>query len=347
MYAKVKTEMKQEVEQAINFCIDALNGKNSDSQQVEEKDKFVLETIQKIAKLPYQGRNLGIGGFEYRDSFEDMVKHFECYNLSYSLAWKNAILVLYDFANYTEIQMLESAMRIVNDNIIFNHILEHIITNLVVMNDIESAEKFIPNFKKTVIFKEEDNFDIGYLVILKHFALKGDDKNFFKYFKQSKPAANKTKVHEAKEFLVSNFTTKNGIEEAIALCNHKNLGVKYYFSALMPFAEQGKYQELKQIFEKYSELKQIESETELKILTHAYLEARKLNYKIDDDFEQLFDRAIKVDRKLRWGDFKLQDSILFDLGLASLGNKERVLRCRKAIKNNSMKQEFNDMTKNG
>ena len=340
--------MKQELEQAINFCIDALNGENSDSQYVDGKDKFVLEIMQKIAKLPYQGRNLGIGDFgygDYRDSFESMVKRFEKKNLSYALAWKDAILVLYDFANYTEIQMLESAKKIVNADIIFNHILKHIITNCVVKNDIESAEKFIPNFKKTVIFKEEDNLDMGYLIILKHFALKGDDKNFFKYFKQSKPAVNKTEIQEAKEILVSSFAEKNGIEETIALCEHKNLGVKYYFSALTSFAGQGKYQELKKVFEKYPELKQPESETELKILTEAYLEAKRLNSQIDDDFEQLFDRAIKVDRKLRWGDFKLQDSILFDLGLASFGNKERVLRCRKAIKNNSMKQEFNDMTK--
>jgi len=108
----------------------------------------------------------------------------------------------------------------------------------------------------------------------------------------------------------------------------------------MSFAEQGKYQELKQIFEKYPELKQPESETELKVLTAACLEAKKLNLTIDDDFEELFDRAKKVDRKLTWGDFKLQDSIFLDLGLANDGNTERVKRCRKAIKNNGLKKEL-------
>jgi len=340
--------MKQELEQAINICIHALNGKKSDRLQIVRKDKFVLETIRKIAKLPYQGRNLGIGGFGYRNnrsSFEDMVKHLEEEKISCSLDWLDAILILYEFANYTEYQMLESAKMIVNDNIIFNHIIEHIVTNLVVMNDIKSAENFIPNFKKTVIVKEEDNFDIGYLVILQYFAMQGDDKNFFKYYKLSKPAIHKTEVHEAKELLVGNFAIKNGIEATITLCQHKNLGIKYHFAALTPFAEQGKYQELKEIFAKYPELKQSECEIELKILSQAYLEAQKINAEIDDDFELLFNRAINVDRKLRWGDFKLQDSILFDLGLASVGNKERVLRCRKAIKNNSIKQELNDMTK--
>jgi len=113
--------MKQELEQVINICIHVLNGNNSDSQQIDRKDKFVLETIQKIAKLPYQGRNLGIGGFgyrNYRSSFEDMVKRFEDEEIFCSLDWLDAILVLYDFANYTEFQMLESAKKIVNDNIL-------------------------------------------------------------------------------------------------------------------------------------------------------------------------------------------------------------------------------------
>jgi len=118
------------------------------------------------------------------------------------------------------------------------------------------------------------------------------------------------------------------------------LGAKLYFSALTAFAEQGNYQELKQIFEKHPELKQPEAETELKILATAYLEAKKINLLIDDDFEELFERAVKMDRKLKWGDVKLQDSILLDLGLANQNNKERFLKCRKAIKNNWLKKEL-------
>ena len=335
--------MKHEIKQAINFCIDALNNRTVGSQEVEGNDKYVLETLHEISRLPYQGRNLGIGNYGYgncRSDFESMLKRCGEERITYSLDWLDALLTLFDFANYDETQMLESAKKIVNDNIMFNHVLKHIVTNCVVLENIELAEKLIPNFKKTVIFKEEDNLDMGYLIILKHFAMKGDDKNFFKYFKQSKPATNKSEVTEAKELLVNYFTQKNGIEECIALCKHKNLGVKYYFNALLSFASQGRYQELKQIFEQYPELKQPGLETELHILTNACLEAKKLNLTIDYDFEELFDRAKKMDRKLTWGDVKLQDSILFDLGLANEGNIERVKRCKKAIKNNWLKKEL-------
>jgi len=335
--------MKQELEQAINYCIEALNNYVVGSQMVEGNSEYVLATLSKIKQLPYQGRNLGIEDFgytDYRSTFEDMLKRFKTESITSSLDWEDALLILFDFANYDEHTMLAFAQKIVNDNITFNHILKHIITNYVVLGDIRMAEAFIPNFKPTVIFKEEDNLDEGYLIILKHYAMQGDDKNFFKYFKQSKPAINKSEVNNAKDFLVKNYCLKNGVEQSIALCTHKNLGVKFHFSVLMAFAEQGKYQELKQIFEKYPYLKQSEQETELKILAEAYLKAKKFNITIDDDFEDLFERALKVDRKLKWGDAKLQDSILFDLGLASEGDKERITRCRKAIKNNWLKKEL-------
>ncbi|MCS4229243.1 hypothetical protein [Sphingobacterium sp. BIGb0165] len=64
--------MKQELEESINFCIEALNNKNKGNQEVNRNDKFVLETLNKTLELSYQGRNLGIGdyGFEnYRNTF--------------------------------------------------------------------------------------------------------------------------------------------------------------------------------------------------------------------------------------------------------------------------------------
>ncbi|SHE54977.1 hypothetical protein [Pedobacter caeni] len=337
--------MKHEIERAIDLCIEALNNRNGEASQTVEGDGVkVLETIHKIAQTPYQGRGLGIGDFgyqSYRSSWEDIYKRFEGKkNISYSLDWKTAVLWLYDSANYSEAKILTSAQKIVNDDIIFNHIMKHIMTNLVLKNEIAEAERLIPDFKKTKIFKESDNHDQGYLIILKHYALKGDPVGFFKYFKQSKPAVNKSELNELKDLLVQFFAASNGIEESIALCQHKNLGNKYYFSALVAFSGQGKYQELKVFFDKYPELKQPEIETELAILAAAYLEAKKNGFDIDDDFEVLFERAKGVNRKLRWGDLKLQDAIFLDLGLASSNDLERQKRCRKAIKDNRLKKEL-------
>lgn len=325
---------------AIEYCIDALN----DTNICDQKEQFILNTIEKLKALPYKGRNLGIKTFFIygeRSNFSEYINRINKGDLpNHSLGILNIILTLYDFANYTEYNILTSAQKIRTNDFIFNHIMKHIITNFAVMDDIKSAEKFIPNFRKTIIFKEEDNLDQGYLIILHYYALKGDVENFFKYFKQSKPNINRLKILDYKSVLARNYTLNNGIEKSIQLCNHKNLGTKFYIFALRAFAEQGKYNELKKIFEKHPQLKQPEQETELTILLEAYSEAKKLGYKINDDFQLLFDRISHVNRKIKCGDVKLQDSLFFDLGLSSKDNLDRFKMCRKAIKNNILKKNY-------
>ncbi len=93
-------------------------------------------------------------------------------------------------------------------------------------------------------------------------------------------------------------------------------------------------------FNHYPELKQPEQETELCMLISAFEKAKTNNLSADDDFEILFERVKKADRKLRWGNFTLQDELFLNLGLAGAGDPERIKRCRKAIKNNSLKNEL-------
>jgi len=332
--------MKAEIDNAINICIDAINKHDSNHK---EQDVHVLKLLNDIANVPYNGRALGIGAFSYkgyRSSWQSISKRFEGQeHIGHSLDWESAVLLLYDFADYNEDEILSSANNMTN-NIIYNHIVEHVITNLVLKKDIAKAVSCIPNFRKTKIFKEEDNLDKGYLVILTHYALDGDSEAFFKYFKLCKPSKNRYEINEAKQLLVAAFANVNGVEAAINLCKHKSLGTKYHSDALTIYAEQGQYQELKKVFDNYPELKQPEIETELSILTLAYEKAKINNGEIDDDFEILFERATKVDRKLRWGDCKLQDAMFLNLGLANINDAGRVKRCRKAIKNNSLKNEL-------
>ncbi|RZJ27443.1 MAG: hypothetical protein EOO18_14020 [Chryseobacterium sp.] len=145
---------------------------------------------------------------------------------------------------------------------------------------------------------------------------------------------------DLKAYLVESFAEITPIKLALNLCSHKNLGKKYHSNALFAFAKTGQYTELKSIFEKYPELKGAENETELNILSIAYFEAKNHRYDIEDDFDILFDRALRLDRKIKSGAAVLQDAVLFNLGLAEYHNRERKERCRKAIKNNSIKKEF-------
>jgi hypothetical protein len=329
--------MESNIREAIHLSINALNSGNY------EDDVIVLNELKRMYEQPYEGRDLGIGTLRYRgfrNSWHSIKLQTEnLKTIDHKLTWESVLLVLFDFGNYNEPEMLELAFK-VNDAIIFNHLLKHIIANLIKQEKISEAEEYIPHFRTTHIFKEEDNQDEGYLLILNFYAGKGDADNFFKYFKKCDPRKNKHHVTENKGWLVETYAALHPIESAIELCKHKNLGEKYTYYALYAYARQGLYQELKAIFNQYPTLKQSELETELSILIIAYSKAKRESLINIDDFEELFIRATMVDRKLKWGDCKLQDSLFLDLGLASEGNKERITRCKKAIKNNSLKKEL-------
>jgi hypothetical protein len=328
--------MKETIEHSIKICIDAINNAGNGA------DAVVLQLIRTLAPLPYQGAGLGIGteGYRgYRPSSKGLLMRLvDRKAINNQLSWESALLFLYDAANMDEAAILSSAKSI-EDDIIYNHILEHIISNLAEKNDISRALQFIPNFRTTTIFQEENNRDRGYLILLRYYAAQGDPTLFFNYFKLAEPRKNKTELANLKSYLVESFAKKRSLMEAIELCKHKNLGEKYYSSALFGFAKTGKYAELKSVFEKHPELKQ--TETELGLLSTAYLEAKKNKYLIEDDFDSLFERALMLSRKIKSGAATLQDAVLFDLGLAEYENKERREKCRKAIKSNSIKKELN------
>ncbi|WP_405397752.1 hypothetical protein [Maribacter sp. Asnod2-G09] len=332
---------KTTIKKALKLCVNSLNSEENRIQNAKE----VTLTIRQLYKEPYQGKGLGIGDLSWRNfraKWEDYrIRWEDSEKIQTGLDWKTAFLLLGDAMNVSEVEIFNIAKNIEED-ILFNHVLKHIITNCVVQNEIEQALSYISHFRETHIFEHSDNQDLGYLIILKHYATKGDKYNFFKYFKLAKPAKNRTEVADCKDWLVTCFSENNSLNDAIKLCTHRNLGKKFYQSALKPFAEKGMYQELKKIFVNQPELKQPELNTEIKIYIESYLNAVKNSQKIDDDFEWLFSQCLKIDRKIRFGDVKLQDAMLLDLGIASEKQdyKERALKCRKAIKDNRMKREL-------
>lgn len=333
----MQTSMSVTLQDSINRCIQAINnfGKGLDAE--------VLGTIRSVAALQNKATGLKVGkeGYRgYRSAYEDLLKVFvERKTILHSLDWESALLLLYVAADFNEEEILSSASNI-TDDIIFNHVLEHVISNLAAKNDVANVLYFIPNFRTTTIFQQENNFDKGYLILLRHFAAQGDAVGFFEYFKLAEPGKNRGEIAEFKAYLVESFASRNGIADALKLCAHKNLGARYQANALLAVAKTGYYSELKSIFEAYPTLKQ--PETELSLLSTAYLQAKRNKFVLEDDFESLFERALQIDRKIRSGDAKMQDAVLFDLGLAEIDHKERRERCRKAIKNNSIKKELTD-----
>jgi hypothetical protein len=331
--------MNAEIGKSIEICINGIAGKAG-----EEGDLFVLKMLERLDEEPYQGRGLGIGDTGrngYRASWADMVTRFAGWKerVSGVLDWKDALLMLFDWANLDEDAMFGYAEKI-EDAIIYNHVLKHIIENLVRLSDIERALAFTLKFHPTHIFKDEDNLYMGYRIIAGHHARRGESAEFFKLLKRCAPSSERYEMGLLKAELIEGVCRKDGIEAAMAVCGRQSIGEKYYFDALRVHAENGEYAQLKEFFAEYPQLKQPESETELNILAAACMEARDKGMPVADDFEELFKRAIEVNPRLKWGDVRLRDSILLDLGMAYRDDRERKTRCRKAIKNNWLKKEL-------
>ena len=77
------------------------------------------------------------------------------------------------------------------------------------------------------------------------------------------PGKNKTEIEEIKTLSVQSVCRKEGMGDAIRLCNHKNIGERFYYSLLQVYAAEGKYIALKKISNSYPFLKQAGKEMEL------------------------------------------------------------------------------------
>ncbi len=342
--------MEEKILQALNTCIEAFGilkkaRESSEEVDLSKQDASVIATLHEAYKQPYQGRGLGLGEFYGNELKRIQIENKGKYNFSDSdevgnvaLDWLYVFIVLSDFADLSNDEIFQYANQI-SGNIIFNHIIKHIICNCLAEESVDEALSYIPKFRETTIFKMEDNQDKGYLLILQYYAHKADVDNFFKYFKLAKPASNRYEIGQRKEWLVHSYALTHSIEESIQLCKHKNLGEKFLIEIFND--TKGEYIKVKDILNAYSEFKNMENAQKVRILVSSYVQASELGKEVPDEFEILFNECLKIDRKIRWGDFKLVDSLLLDLGLAYQSiNPSHALQCRKAIKNNFLKKEI-------
>lgn len=99
-------------------------------------------------------------------------------------------------------------------------------------------------------------------------------------------------------------------------------------------------------------LNEVDCYNETKYLASAYYFAHKEKKEADDDFEELFERTLQIDPTIKNGVFNLRDSLLLDLAQTQQHNKERYMRCKKAIKATRQKESYtikntNKHTQNG
>jgi len=144
--------------------------------------------------------------------------------------------------------------------------------------------------------------------------------------------------------LIENYAANNGLEAAVELCKNKVFGSKYLFSALLPIAKQIGYIETKKIFSTNESFRQPEFRTYERILMETY-GADNFIHEREDIYKEIYELTDNIDKTIKWGDFKLRDFLLLDLASClqrddSQKYEKRIMQCRKAIKNSSLKREL-------
>ncbi|GHU08767.1 hypothetical protein FACS1894158_18190 [Betaproteobacteria bacterium] len=249
---------------SIECCIAALNGKVP-----EDGGQWVLETLRAMYEVPYKGRGLGIGSHRTgRISWGGRREWaFFVEDLKSPLSWLHVLLVLFDGANLNEKEMFNYAQQITKDNIIYNHVLEHILENLAAQDAVEEVKKHIPFFATSNVYADNGNDVIGqkseealgWRILLRYYAQKADTDNFFKIFKLCEPGKDRPDLERIKRVLVQSMMRAHGIEAVIKLLGHRNIGERYTQDALEVLADDGEYVKLKELFARYPQLTQSEA----------------------------------------------------------------------------------------
>jgi hypothetical protein len=310
------------LKQQIEGCIEALNlchqaGRNEEAPAIKARVIELYETIVPPDDQYQLAKN------EYGSSLvweEQLLKQFRAAGLSVEEQWEY-------------VQQVE-------DKIIFNHLVISIIEQLAAPGREEKCMFYIGRLETLHIFKEEDRRFQGYRVLLRYAAERADTASFFRFLPLSEPIKERHEIDRCKTTLVARVSKTQGWEAAVELCRHKKIGDKYVADALRPLAEHWTYEDMKRLFEERPDLDVEKRHTRLKLLVEAHCEEAKRDAaRASARFDELFRLADATDPEIRWGDLRLRDGLLMDIGLAAQDPTE-VERCRKAIKNNSVKKEL-------
>lgn len=256
-----------------------------------------------------------------------------------SLIWKNKLLELFQAADMT-VEEQWSYVQQVADSIMFNHLVLAIIEQLAAAERMNECLFYIEQLKAVRIIKEEDNRYKGYRVLLRYAAERADAAEFFRLLTLSEPAKQRHEIDSCKATLIEKTCSSRGVDAALELCGHRKIGEKYVKEALLYLADYATYDEMKRLFAERPELDVQKWYVRLNVLTATYCANVKRNEAGSGElFDELFAMADSVDPAIKWGDGRLRDGLLTQIGLATRKSAE-VERCRKAIKNNSMKKEL-------
>lgn len=316
----------------------------------------IAPEIERLAAAPDNGYGWGSGGgspLGYREARKVTLglwrgSHSNVHDADGALNYTRCLYLLFQAARLSPAGMA-LAVAAVQDPIVFNHLTLHIIEDALALAGqagaghaarATAAEPYIQSLRATHIFREEDNRYQGYRILLRDAADHGDADAAIKLLPQCNTRTDRHEIDTLKSRLVAAVSARDGLQAALDLCAHKRIGAAYREQALQPVVQAGHYPAVQAALAQHPDLASPDHGDGLTFLVPAFCQHEKSAAGQDPaQFDALFQRVDAMDPKLKHGDARLRDWLLLELGLASR-DKAYVARCRKAIKNNSIKREL-------
>lgn len=178
---------------------------------------------------------------------------------------------------------------------------------------------------------------VGHRKMLKHYAEIGNEVEFKKRLKFSKPAKfPRNEIGGFKGILIENYSRKNGFEKALELCNDKTFGQEFSIAGIRWSAHLMDLDKIDQVLIDYPVINKENTKADLYVLHFFNQKPVMIN---ENDFSRTLDEVLKVDKDIKAGDIRLRDSMLWDLGASTL-KKSQTLECRKNITSPLIKKEL-------
>jgi hypothetical protein len=352
----------------INYCIEILNLFENDeysnlfvlkeitsrnySELVIHLDKIKLEDNNIIEKEIYGSDYVGyFDNTWYQNKYKKYIDLLQK-NIAegeehrrygyYFLDYIHRLKQLFINEKLDEKQMLEVILKVDSDigqKHLFISLLEYM-KELEKWSDMEYYIEQMPVYKvNSYRKKDEPTSAFGYQIRIYEYINNVDLNKFKTFYKKCLPAKHKTEANFIKSDFISNYSKQKGLEAAMEL-TEKTPFKNYEITALKPLVDILSYPEILTLIEKHEEVlnKQKSAIKEKLLVGTLKAEFNKGNYN-ESYFLEVYNLIQKMDRKERWGDFKLKDSLFFDLG-ESTKNLELIINCRKKIKHNLLKKEL-------
>lgn len=318
----------------------------------------IAPVIERLAAEPDNGHGWGAGGgspLGYREARPVTLglwrgSHGRPGDADGTLDYTRCLYLLFQAARLPPAAMAQ-AIAPLRDDIVFNHVALHIIEDALAQALREgasqaaraaAAEPYIQLLRVTHIFREEDNRYQGYRILLRDAADQGDAAAALKLLPQCNSRSERHEIDTIKSRLVAAVSARDGLQAALDLCDNKRIGAACREYALQPVIDAGAYDALRAALAQHPDLATADSGDGLGLLVPAFCVREKAAGATRDvqEFDALFARVDAMDPKLKHGDARLRDWLLLELGLASRGDPAYLARCRKAIKNASIKREL-------